>query len=239
MADLFGINDLTPMDLFCGDEPIKIDIVYADAKHPENIFGTAVYEQHARMILHQDMARVVLSAARTLNKNHGWILVLKDGLRPVEAQAALMETPIVKAHPHWLQEPRLLSGPGQGAHPRGMAIDVSLIDCNGWTVDMGTVFDEMSDYSARTYKHFPNAILQNRESLEEAFVQAGRKHRLPVLPLPSEWWDFRFMPAHYRARPPIHDKNLPGPLRMREPTTPDPQWEASTQHLAKAILKSL
>ena len=121
MPDKLDPRDLVPMDIF-PDEPFVIDLVYARKDHPENIFGTAVYHENARLVLQRDLARITLKVARTLHAKHGWTLVLKDGLRPIEAQAALMETAIVKRNPHWLSEPRLLSGPGQGAHPRGMAI---------------------------------------------------------------------------------------------------------------------
>ena len=221
------------MDLF-PDEPIAIDLVYADKNHPENIFGTAVYNGEARLILHKDLARIVLLTARLLHARHGWTLVLKDGLRPVEAQAALMETDIVKRNPHWLGEPRLLSGPGQGAHPRGMAIDVSVQG-----VDMGTVFDAMVPESARDYRGYDEEILQNREWLEKAFTDAAQTLELPLLPLPSEWWDFR-LPAHYNGSyAPLSDADLPPPLKMCARPAADATWDDHFAALAKAIPLSL
>lgn len=220
------MHDLVPMDVFAG-EPIKIDLVYADAKHPQNIFKVAAYDKAMRLILHKDLARVVLLAARTLHKSHGWILVLKDGLRPIEAQQRLVETDIVKANPHWLQDPRLLSGPGQGAHPRGMAIDVSCEDRNGASVDMGTLFDEMTAQSARAYDGFSPEILNNRKILEEAFTGAAEQLSLPMLPLASEWWDFRFPASYTGTFAPLSEKELK-PLEGKNFDT-----------LAKSILMSI
>ncbi len=111
---------LVPMNVFAAaGEPVQIDLVYADADHPENIFKTALYHPDAVLSLHCDLARIVLLAARSLHKKHGWVLVLKDGLRTIEAQARMMETEIVRQNPQWLIEPRMLSSPGQGGHPRG------------------------------------------------------------------------------------------------------------------------
>ena len=201
------------MDLFHG-EPIAIDLVYAKTDHPENIFGIAAYHKDARLILHKELARIVLKTARLLQEHYGWALVLKDGLRTVEAQRALMDTDIVRRNPHWLEEPRLLSAPGQGAHPRGMAIDVSVNEADGTPVDMGTLFDAMVPESARNYDGFPPDILQNRSTLEEAFAEAAQALSLPLLALPSEWWDFR-LPASYNGLyEPLSDDDLPDCLKM-------------------------
>ncbi len=221
-----NIHDLVPMNVF-ENEPIKIDLVYADADHPQNIFKIAAYDKTMRLFLHKDLARIVLLVARALRKNHGWTLILKDGLRPVEAQQRLMETDIVRANPHWLQEPRLLSGPGQGAHPRGMAVDVSCEDKSGNQIDMGTQFDEMTTQSARAYDGFSPDILKNRKILEDAFIDAAQKLSLPMLPLPSEWWDFRFPASYSGTFAPLSEKDLK-PLEGKD-----------FEQLAKSILMSI
>lgn len=221
------------MDIF-PDEPFAIDIVYADAAHPENIFAAAVYHKDARLVLHKDLARIILTAARKLRADYGWTLVLKDGLRPVEAQAAMMETDIVKRNPHWLGEPRLLSGPGQGAHPRGMAIDVSVEG-----VDMGTVFDAMVPESARGYMGFSSAVLDNRAKLEKAMMDAAGKHGLPLLPLASEWWDFRLTRDLSERFAPLSDADLPAALKICTRPAPDAAWNAHFTDLAKSIPLSL
>lgn len=231
-------RDLIPMDLFCETEPVAIDLVYADALHPENIFSTAAYRKDARLSLHEDMARVVLVAARKLHRAYGWTLILKDGLRTIEAQRTLIDTDIVRQNPHWLEEPRLLSGPGQGAHPRGMAIDVSAQDTHGQPVDMGTVFDAMVPESARAYDGFSREVLENRRKLEVAFIEAAQDLSLPMLPLPSEWWDFRFPASHTAAFTPLSDDDLPEALKMCG-TGGKAHPETDFERLAKSILLSI
>lgn len=231
--------ELIPMDLFERDEAIRTDLVYASADHPENIFGIALYHRNARLSLHKDLARVVLLLSRHLYRNHGWTILLKDGLRTIEAQKAMVETDTVRKNPHWLEEPRLVSGPGQGAHPRGMAIDVSLEQANGEPVDMGTVFDAMVPESARAYDGFSPAILQHRQILERAFLKAAETLSLPMHPLTSEWWDFRF-PASYSSRfAPLSDADLPPSLRMRDPAHGPARPEPDFEQLAKNIILSI
>lgn len=232
MPETINPQDIVPMDLFEGAEPFEIDLVYADAMHPENIFGIDLYGAQARLSLHRDMARITILTARTLREKHGWTLVLKDGLRTADAQEKLMHTDIVKAHPEWLQGPnRMLSSPGGGGHPRGMAIDVTIKG-----VDMGTRFDEMTAQSARDYTEFDPVILDNRKKLEDGFISSAQKLSLPMLPLPSEWWDFRFPASYYDGYTPLHDADLPAPLRM---LTPSSDAALRFDSVAKEVLNSL
>lgn len=228
---------IVPMDVFGAFEPIGIDLVYASETHKENIFKKALYHPKARLSLHCDMARVVIKTARFINASYGWVLVLKDGLRTIEAQEAMLETQIVKQNPQWLCDPRMLSSPGQGGHPRGMAVDVSVLDHTGAPVDMGTVFDTMTIESARHYTQLAPHILENRQRLEQAFVQSANELGLPMLPLPSEWWDFRFPASYSNAYAPLSDADLPACLQM---TRQDGRQDSQDfDGLAKSVLLSL
>jgi len=217
-------EDLVPMDVFEDEYPIIVDIVYTQAEHPENVFKTALYRLNTKLWLHKDMARIVLRAASICFHQQGWKLRLKDGLRTVEAQAAMLETEIVKANPQWIAEgpKRLLSPPGRGGHPRGMAIDVTVQDEDANTVDMGTIFDYLTkdpdnNPAARNYNDFgenTDEILRNRKVLEDAFLKAGEEDGKEILPLPQEWWDFRFPYEYSRQFKPLSDHDLPEEMRM-------------------------
>ncbi len=208
-------NDLADMGALAFRYSFRIDLVYADAGHPENIFGTALYRRDAPFLLHKLFAPVVIDAAQTLQDRYGARLVLKDGLRPVEAQAAMQETAIVRANPQWCEGPdRLLSKPGQGGHPRGMAVDVAVEGPDGQPWDMGTVFDTMTPSSARSHADFSQDILDNRARLEQIFLDSAARRDLPLLPLPSEWWDFRFPAAFSEHYAPVSDADLPTGMQM-------------------------
>lgn len=228
-------DQLVPMDMFIGEEPITIDLVYAQVNHEENIFGK-IYHDKARLWCQYDLACITILTARKLYSQHGWTLILKDSLRTIETQEAMQETDIVKAHPEWMQEPRMLAPPGHGGHPRGMAIDVSVKN-----IDMGTVFDDMSEASNRSHTNFPKEILENRQKLEQAFSDAAKELQLEILPLPNEWWDFRFPADHYRNHTPLSDKELPPQMRMASTDGPNiPNFDQSHfENLKNNILSRL
>lgn len=213
-------SQLVAMDTYLPDYPITIDLVYADGGHPRNIFREQIYRSGARLWLYRDLAEIVLKAACILNETTGWTLELKDGLRPVEAQKKMQETAIVQANPHWCEEPgRLLSPPGKGGHPRGMAIDVICRDSSGREIDMGTPFDYLTEDracnpAARAFSGFSQEILGHRQRLEAAMLEAAAVCGHDLLPLPSEWWDFRFPREVYDLFAPVSDSDLPEDMRM-------------------------
>jgi D-alanyl-D-alanine dipeptidase len=208
--------DLIPLDIFEDKEPIKIDLVYADAHHERNIFGEALYHNKARLWAHQDMAAITLLVSRILHKNYNWTLEIQDCLRTTDAQTKMGNTEIMKAHPEWCKPGpnRMVSPPGAGAHPRGMAIDVGPLDENGKKIDMGTPFDDMGEASARDYKDLPKETLNNRKILNNAFSQSATFLNLPLYMVPSEWWDFRFPAETYNQLMPLNDEDLPPQMQM-------------------------
>jgi D-alanyl-D-alanine dipeptidase len=215
-------SELVALDTFTPLHPVKIDLVYAQPAHKDNLFKTAIYRQGARMWGHHDLAAIILDAADICFKRTGWVFELKDCLRTFEAQERMRETDIVKAHPHWLEEPgRLLSPPGKGGHPRGMAVDIILVNEHGDEIDMGTPFDYLTEDrannpAARHYTKFSVTILENRRVLEDSMMQASAKAGRELLPLPQEWWDFRFPYAYSNLFEPIYDAGLPPPMRMTD-----------------------
>lgn len=224
MSDIIPVtaDDLVALEDFCVSHPLRVDLVYAQAAHVDNMFGGAIYRAGARMLCHKKFLPVILDAALMCHAQSGLSFELKDCLRTVEAQEKMRETAIVKANPHWLEEPnRLLSPPGKGGHPRGMAIDIVLLDANGAEVDMGTRFDYLTpdpayNPAARAFRDLPPEVLARRQLLEDCMMRAAAKHDLPLLPLPQEWWDFRFTPDLYNLYAPVSDADLPPELRMTD-----------------------
>lgn len=195
---------------------LRTDLIYADAAHPLNqTFCEAIYRSDARMWMYKDLAAIVLRAAACANKQ-GLRFVLTDCLRTVDAQARMAETKIVRANPHWKDV--LISSPGKGAHPRGMAVDIYLEDREGQALDMGTPLDYFSinpkdNPAARDYLLPPN-IQANRKLLEDLMVSAAMELGREIYPLPSEWWDFRLPPSVYEQYAPLSDSDLPAHMKM-------------------------
>src|SRR5690606_28684592 len=95
-------EDLLAMHTLAGSTPLRIDLVYAQPDHPENVLKPALYRPDARLWLHRDFAEIVVLAAKRCFNEKSLLFVLKDGLRPVEAQEAMERPAIVKANPHWM-----------------------------------------------------------------------------------------------------------------------------------------
>lgn len=222
------LERISPTDLVCIEEmaqkrglPLRCDVVYAQADHPENMFGR-LYRPDARIWAHRDLAEILAGAARRSFEERRQILVVKDVLRTVEAQQKMNDSPLVRAHPHWtVGENLLISPPGTGAHPRAMAADVVLIDEKGETVPMGTPFDSFTEDpddnpAARDYTNLPRECLENRAFLTHIMTDSAQQHGVPLWPLPSEWWDFRFPPDIYERYAPLSDADLPPEMRMTD-----------------------
>ncbi|MGM0421885.1 MAG: M15 family metallopeptidase [Pseudomonadota bacterium] len=218
-------QQISPDDLRCFDDlgaalPLRVDLVYARPDHKDNIFKTALYKPAAKLWCHRDLFDITIAAAQICYAETGYLFEIKDSLRVCEAQEKMQQTDIVKANPHWCDAPdRLLSPPGMGGHPRGMAIDIILIDANGDEIDMGTRFDYFTtdpacNPAARDYTDFHPDILNNRQILERAMLRAAKHAGHALLPLPQEWWDFRFMPDYSNQFAPLYDADLPEDKKM-------------------------
>lgn len=200
------------------DANIRIELAYA--REDNFLFGERIYKEDAQLFIYKDLADVVLDVAKAV-KEQGYRLVLYDSLRTSDAQARMLETQNVKNNPQWLEEPRLLSPPGKGAHPRGMAVDCSLETFAGALLDMGTVFDFLAENASaelnaahREYPHLSDEARANRRILDTAFEDAAEKLGVPLFPLPQEWWDFRLPPAYTDLYAPLSDADLPPHMRM-------------------------
>lgn len=209
------MNDL-PEDL-----GIAVDLAYA--RDDNFLFGERIYRPDAKLFLHRFMAGTVIRAGTLARERHGLTLVLYDGLRTVEAQARMLGTRVVRVNPRWTaQEPRLLSLPGGGGHPRGMAVDLSLAEPGGQILDMGTPFDFLAEDSGPAanpaHRDHPQtaAVTRNRAILDAIMADSARDAGQPLFPLPQEWWDYRLPPALYEQYAPISDRDLPEDMRLTD-----------------------
>lgn len=218
-------DDFVLLDDFVTRHPLRVDTVYAKAAHKDNMFKSAIYREDAPMAAHRDLAAIILRAADICFAETGYYFECKDCLRPLEAQQKIIDSAIVRAHPQWLEEPRLFSPPGKGGHPRGMAVDIVLIDQNGEGLDMGTPFDYLTtdksiNPAARDFTDWGRgaagnaAIIANRAILTNAMLRAAAERDRVLVPLPQEWWDFRFPNEETAQFEPVRDADMPMWLQM-------------------------
>jgi D-alanyl-D-alanine dipeptidase len=212
-------NDLLPLNAYEKDFPIKIHAAYADHDYEHNHFK-GLYSPHAQIMwAHIDFIPVPLLAAKIANHLYGWKFEFKDCLRPVEAQEKMTV---------YGYDPSLVSTPGSGAHPRAMAIDICVYDKNGREVDMGTPFDHFTlniddNPAARNYTKFEGGLKRsqevwdNRNKLEFCVRFAATALGKEILPIPQEWWDFRFEPDTFNQFKPLTEVDLEPYQRMINP----------------------
>ncbi|HWL25422.1 MAG TPA: M15 family metallopeptidase [Ureibacillus sp.] len=131
-------------------------------------------------------------------------LILYDGFRPLQVQQSLFDIfkeSIKKRNPQLTDDEVLqetlkyvalpsIEPTRTSPHITGGAIDLTLGDCNGKALDLGTEFDEMSEKSATRYfeEHpFENEMaLQNRRVLYNCMSEVGFSN------YSEEWWHYDF-----------------------------------------------
>ena len=213
--------DLVPMNVFESTHPVRVNLIYAQADHPDNHFEQLYHPDAYVLWLHKDLAKITLRAAQALNDSYGWVCELIDGLRPVEAQREMQKF----GYPEGMIAP-----PGKGGHPKAMAIDIHPRDGNGEYIDMGTPFDKFVrdfdievNYAARDITDFGHdlernaQIVENRQRLENAMTKAATHFGFELLPLSTEWWDFRFTKDYTDQFVPLSEEDLRPEQRLINP----------------------
>ena len=187
-AALLNANAQPPMEGFINiqelDSTIEVDMMYAKS---DNFVGEIMYD-FTEAYLHPKAARAVAKANSLLGKEHpGWRLCIYDATRPMGVQQKMWDK--VKGTPlkNYVSNP----ANGGGLHNYGLAVDVSIVDENGDSIDMGTKVDALTSIShidneeelVKQGKITINAM-ENRRMLRRVMSEAG------FSPLRTEWWHF-------------------------------------------------
>jgi D-alanyl-D-alanine dipeptidase len=162
----------------------QLEIRYASTN---NFVGINMYGPFNRAFLHRLSAEKLQNAARLLQQEHsGFKFLIYDALRPRSVQRVLWK--------HVLGTPgeRYIANPDKGSlHNFGFAIDLTVLDSAGATLDMGAGYDDFREIAqpqleARFHSigQLSDAHLSNRQLLRRVMEQAGFKQ------LPHEWWHF-------------------------------------------------
>ena len=168
------------------DNTIAVDLMYAKS---DNFVGEVMYD-FTEAYLHPKAAHAVVEANRLLSQAHpGWRLCVYDATRPMRVQQIMWDK--VKGTP----QQNYVSNParGGGLHNYGLAVDVSIIDEKGDSIDMGTKVDALTPLSHTDREEelvrqgkISREAMENRRLLRRVMTEAGFK------PLRSEWWHFNF-----------------------------------------------
>ncbi len=196
--------------LECGEPlvAIPLDLFAVESPHPYQKLG-APYGERSPYHLRQTVLDNLIQAQNLLQRHHpNWRIQIFDAYRPVAVQQFMVDytfnqvvQQVAPSHPSavqcqaiWEQVYQIWAVPSTNPHTppphsTGGAVDVTLVDSSGQTVDMGSAIDEMS---ARSHPdHFANstdALKQqyhtHRQTLWNIMRQSGFQRH------PGEWWHF-------------------------------------------------
>lgn len=108
----------------------------------------------------------------------GLALKVWDAYRPYRVTEAMWEP---------IRNPDYVADPARGSrHNRGAAVDVTLVDANGYELQMPTGYDDFTPRAAHAFTELSRQMVINRARLREVMT----KHGFDALP--SEWWHYDF-----------------------------------------------
>jgi len=151
---------------------VEIDIAYATRR---NFTGQPVYARAACWLNPEAIER--LQKAIGLARAIGLRCKIFDAYRPTEAQWKLWNhTP----------DPNFLADPRRGSpHSRGAAVDLTLVDAAGSSLDMGTAFDAFTPLSHHGCLEIGAEAQRNRAILLGLMTAAGWDFYR------NEWWHYQ------------------------------------------------
>ncbi len=182
-----------PRDLFCLTEP-----------HPYEAFGAPYDSDHPWQLRTGVIDRLVIAATALDRQKKSFKLKLFDAYRPNRVQSFMVlhefktlsgglspeRVPPDQRKVLWQKTLRIWAEPSDDPltpppHSTGAALDLTVVDCDGQEIDMGSPIDENSDRSSPDYFEARDQIVhQNRSLLFTVMREAGFTRH------PEEWWHF-------------------------------------------------
>ena len=165
-------------------------MVYAT---PYNFMGRVLYEELDEAYLVPEAMEKLKKANDLLRKQRMDLhLVVYDAARPRSIQEQMWKVVENTDLEDFVANPYKSGG---GAHNFGVAVDVTLVDCTGHPLPMGSEYDYFGDRSRVDLEpelvatgEITQRELLNRQLLRAIMTEAG------WIVEPSEWWHFNAMP---------------------------------------------
>jgi len=155
------------------DESFVIDQRYAT----KNNFTGKIHYDTVLCLIHKDVARRLLAAQR-LARSKGLSIKVFDAYRPVSVQQSLYDaTP--KELRMYVAKPSANS-----LHPKGLAVDITLVDSTGRELDMPSKFDDFSVKAHIDYEGATDRQKSNRALLIDIMERSGFRVNK------TEWWHY-------------------------------------------------
>ncbi len=170
---------------------VEVYMVYST---PYNFMGRVLYQDLDEAYLVPEAIEKLKKAQEILRKKRLDLhLVVYDAARPRSVQAQMWSIVEGTDMEDFVANPHKSGG---GMHNYGVAVDVTLVDCTGHPLPMGSEYDYFGDWARVDIeqKLFENGDitrreLLNRRLLRDVMVEAG------WIVEPAEWWHFNAMPS--------------------------------------------
>jgi len=182
--------ELGLIDIQKVNSKLLIDLKYATN---DNFMKMQLYDTLACVYLQLDVALRLSKCQDLLDSiRPGYRLLVFDGVRPVQVQREMWNA--LDTVPK-LERGKYVSNPALGSvHNFGAAVDLTITDSLGNTIDMGAGYDDFRDvafpkYEARFLKSGELTEQQvNNRKLLRTVMRSQRFYNIP-----SEWWHFNAM----------------------------------------------
>ena len=179
---------------------IEVYMVYAT---PYNFMGRVLYEDLDEAYLVPQALEMLRKANEYLRKRRMDLhLVVYDAARPRSIQEQMWKVVEGTDLEDFVANPHRRGG---GPHNFGIAVDVTLVDCAGNPIPMGSEYDYFGDRSRSDMEQelFENGEITRRELLNRRLLREVMTHAGWIVE-PSEWWHFNAMPtAEAREKLPV------------------------------------
>lgn len=178
------------VDIHDLDSSIAVHLVYAT---PYNFMGRVLYADVHKAFMLPELARRVVAANRELKRiRPDANIIIYDAARPIAVQELMWN--LVKGTPmdFYVANPVKRNG----LHNFGAAVDVTLMDCTGHPLPMGSEYDYFGPEANTTDEQtllsqgrITRREFENRELLRRVMTREG------LLTVRSEWWHFNLVTA--------------------------------------------
>lgn len=170
------------------DPSIQVSLMYARA---DNFTGRVLYGDLREAYLHPKAATALVKAQRRLKQLRPDLsLKVYDAARPMHIQQKMWDAVKNTSKDIYVSNP----AHGGGMHNYGLAVDITLCDAKGDTLDMGTKIDYMgraahidAEQQLVASHKISRQALRNRQLLREVMRYAGYRA------LRTEWWHFNLV----------------------------------------------
>lgn len=179
---LVDIHDLDP--------DFAVQMIYAQ---PHNFMGKTLYKDVKKAFMLPELAEKVVAADRELRKIRPDVhLIIYDAARPISVQQEMWNMVKGTDMDYYVSNPIKRNG----LHNFGAAVDVTIVDCTGHPLPMGSEYDYFGE-EANT-DHEEDLLARNRITLREFENRRLLRKVMTdqgLLTIKSEWWHFNLVTA--------------------------------------------